>query len=226
VKIITINLLFILSISLMGFAQNEKKMNMEPLRISMQKGENKVINYKTLEVDPVNLFIQERPWNDRSVDIQLELNIKENDKTFHTYLWYNEPGKDPLTNYPKAWGRYIYSLEIDKNDAVNFVVDELKFGVPFFIELGKEAKIGNLTINFKESMDVMGARRDGDSRYDSYAEYKLKVFENKDEKEFSFTSLNINDEKEQVLTWKNYEIKVLVTEIRSLKLVVQKKENK
>jgi hypothetical protein len=187
----------------------------------LQKGKNKLINYKKLEIDPVNLFIQERPWNEASAHIELELKINDNDKVFHTYLWYNEKGVAPLINYPLAFGNYIYSLEINKNDAVTFVIDELDFGIPFFIELGKEAKIENITIKFIESRDVMGRASEGTNSY-SYAKYTLLVIENKDEKEFSFNSLNF-DEQEHVLSWKNYEMKVVHTEIRSLKLVVSKK---
>lgn len=207
-----------------GHAQTKKTMNNNTFRAPLNKGENKLIHFKTLAIIPVNLFIQDKPWNDRSASIQLELNIEEGAKKFHTFLWYFE-GKDQAINYPLAWENYVFSLEIKDQETVQLVVDTLSFGKSFFINLGKDAIIGDLKINFKEVMDVMGARMPDSppSNTDSYAEYDLVLSANKEQKTLSFNSLNFYNKTELLLEWNDYEIMVLYTEINSLKLSVNKK---
>lgn len=217
--------IFLLAISLClgltGFSQKNKDMTPKPLKTLMNKGKNNLIQYKTLEIDPTNLYVQDRPFNDRSTHIQLELNSKEGDKNFHTFLWYFEKGRDPLTNYPQVFGKYLYSLEIGVEDAVTFVVEEVNFEKQFYLNLGDEANIGKLTVKFSGSIDAMGASSDGRVHgNESYAEYELLLSENKEEKKISFTSLNANSQKPQSFKWKNYEIKVLYDDLKILKLVV------
>jgi hypothetical protein len=216
-----LSLIILSVIVLLGFTQKEKKVNHQ-YYVSLKKGVNSTINYKTLTVEPTNLFIQSRPWNDKSVHIQLEMNVKENDQTYHTFLWYNEKGsRTPPTNYPMAWGKYSYGLEVSKKDEVSFTIDELTFGSPFYIELNKKAAIGELAVNFSESIDVMGQSVNG-SQNDSYAEYQLLVSDTKEETKLKFTSLNVNNGKIQVLKWKNYDIAILETEIDALKIKISK----
>lgn len=207
-----------------GRAQTKKTMNGNTFKAPLNKGENKLIHFKTLTITPVNLFIQDKPWNDRSASIQLELNIEEGAKKFHTFLWYFE-GKDLGINYPMAWGNYVFSLEIKDQEAVQLVVDRLNFGKSFFIYFGQDAIIGDLKINFKEVVDVMDAPSlDGSpSDTESYAEYDLVLSANKEQKKLSFNSLNFYDKTELLLEWNDYEIMVLYTEINSLKLSVNKK---
>lgn len=223
-KKIKILLLLVLSIASIGYAQTKKSMNYNTFKTPLKKGENAAIHYKALTVTPVNLFIQDKPWNDRSASIQLELNIEEGDKKFHTFLWYFE-GKDQVVNYPLASGGYIFSLEIKDQAAVSLVIDTLNFGKPFFINLGQEAIIGDLRINFKEVMDVMGKSMPGEppSNTDSYAEYDLILSDKKEQKTLTFNSLNFYNKTEMLLEWNEYEIIVLYTEINSLKLMVNKK---
>jgi hypothetical protein len=223
-KKIKIFLLLLLSMGTIGYAQTKKTMNSSTFKAPLNKGENKLIHYKTVAITPVNLFIQDRPWNDRSASIQLELNIEEGAKKFHTFLWYFE-GKDQAVNYPLAWGNYVFSLEIKDQEMVQLVVDTLSFGKSFFIYFGQDAIIGDLKINFKEVVDVMDAPSlDGSSSgADSYAEYDLILSANKEQKKLSFNSLNFYNKTEMLLEWNEYEIKVLYTEINSLKLMVNKK---
>lgn len=223
-KKIKIFLLLLLSMGSIGYAQTKKTMNSSMFKASLNKGENKLIHYKTVAITPVNLFIQDKPWNDRSASIQLELNIEEGEKKFHTFLWYFE-GKDQAVNYPLAWENYVFSLEIKAQEAVQLVVETLDFGKPFFINLGKDAIIGDLKINFNEVMDVMGARMPDSppSNTDSYAKYDLILYANKEQKKLSFNSLNFYNKTEKLLEWNEYQIMVLYTEINSLKLSVNKK---
>jgi len=223
-KKIKIFLLLLVSMGSIGYAQTKKTMNNGTFKAPLSKGENKLIHYKTLSITPVNLFMQDKPWNDRSASIQLELNIEEGAKKFHTFLWYFE-GKEQAVNYPLAWGNYVFSLEIKDQEAVQLVVDTLSFGKPFFIYFGQDAIIGDLKINFKEVVDVMDAPSlDGSpSDAESYAEYDLVLSANKEQKKLSFNSLNFYNKTEMLLEWNEYEIKVLYTEINSLKLMVNKK---
>lgn len=216
------NIYFLLLVFLTceGYSQNKANMT-KPLRVSLNKGQNKVMHYQGFEIEPINLYVQDRPYNDRSVHIQLELNIKKGDKLFHTFLWFSESGNAPPPNYPQVWEKYLFSLDIGANDAVTFVVEELNFGKPFFINIGKEAEFGTLTVKFSESTDVMGASSNGDFNATSYAIYELLLSENKEEKKISFTSLDKNSQKIQ-FKWKNYEIKVLKDDLKMMKLVVFK----
>lgn len=224
IKKIKISLLLLLSMGAIGYAQTKKTMNSGTFKAPLNKGENKLIHFKTLTITPVNLFIQDKPWNDRSASIQLELNIEEGAKKFHTFLWYFE-GKDQAINYPLAWGNYVFSLEIEDQEAVQLVVDTLNFGIPFFINFGQDAIIGDLMINFKEVVDVMDAPSlDGSSsKAESYAEYDLVLSANKTQKKLSFNSLNFYNKTEMSLAWNDYEIMVLYTDLNSLKLMVNKK---
>lgn len=217
--------IFLFFMVFMGYSQTSANTNEYPFKIKLQKGANASFTHNALSINPINLFIQDKPWNDRSAHIQLELDIKEQKNAIHTFLWYFEKGRNPLTNYPLVYGKYLYSLEIDAANNVSLVIDTLSFEKPFYIEISKEAHIGNLKIRFKESMDVMGARTagDGSPQNESYAEYELVVGNNKEEKTFSFTSLNENDKTTPVLKWKNYEIKILYTDLRLLKLAVYPK---
>lgn len=223
-KKIKIFLLLLLSMGTIGYAQTKKTMNSSTFKTPLNKGENKLIHFKTLTITPVNLFIQDKPWNDRSASIQLELNIEEGVKKFHTFLWYFE-GKDQAVNYPLAWENYVFSLEIKDQEAVQLVFDTLSFGKSFFINFGQDAIIGDIKINFKEVTDVMDAPSlDGSpSDTESYAEYDLVLSANKEQKTLSFNSLNFYNKTEMLLEWNEYEIMVLYTEINSLKLMVKKK---
>ncbi|MCE9540612.1 MAG: hypothetical protein K8R85_15545 [Bacteroidetes bacterium] len=218
-------LLLLLSIGSIGNAQTKKTMNSSAFKSSLNKGENKLIHYKTLTITPVNLFIQDKPWNDRSASIQLELNIEEGTKKFHTFLWYFEKGKDQAINYPLAWGNYVFSMEIKDQETVQLVVDTLNLGTPFFINFGENAIIGDLKINFKEVTDVMDAPSlDGaPSDAESYAEYDLVLSSNKEQKTLSFNSLNFYNKTEMSLEWNEYKIIVLYTDLNSLKLMVNKR---
>ncbi|MES2139786.1 MAG: hypothetical protein V4511_08750 [Bacteroidota bacterium] len=224
IKKIKIFLLLLLSMASIGYAQTKKTMNNSTFKASLNKGENKLIHYKTIAITPVNLFIQDKPWNDRSANIQLELNIEEGAKKFHTFLWFFE-GKEQAINYPLAWENYIFSLEIKDKEVVQLIVDTLSFGKSFFIYFGQDAIIGDLKINFKEVVDVMDAPSlDGSpSDTESYAEYDLVLSANKEQKTLSFNSLNFYNKTEMLLELNEYEIKVLYTDLNSLKLSVNKK---
>ena len=209
----------------LGYSQTNITMNDNSFKIPLKKGKNEVINYKTLSIAPVNLFIQDKPWNDLSASIQLELNIEEGDRNFRTFLWYFEKGMAQPLNYPLASGNYVFSLEIKDQEEVSLVITKLRFGKPFFINLGQEIIIEDLKINFKEVMDVMGAVLPGEppSNTDSYAEYDLILSDKKEQKTLTFNSLNFYDKTEMSIEWNKYEIMVLYTEINALKLMVNKK---
>ncbi len=225
---IKISILTLLFTGLQGYAQSGSNMNQTAFKIPLHKGENKVTKYKTLEITPVNLFIQDKPWNDKSANIQLELSVKTDNKPFKTFLWYFQKDKNPPANYPQASGKYIYSLEISPQETIQLTVDTLSFEKPFFLTLGQDAKIGDLTVNFTESMDVMGARSENEapSNNDSYAEYYLALSENKEQKTLSFFSSNVNNKAEQSLKWGDYEIIVLYDDLKLLKLIVYNRKIK
>ncbi len=225
VKKIKIKAFIMLSLytGLNGYAQTGINMDRKPFKTAfLNKGANPLIQYKTLEINPVNLFVQDKPWSDRSVQIQLELKVTEKDKKFSTFLWYYSEVNNPPQNYPQAFGKYAYGLEISKQQDVQLVVDELNLENPFFINLGHDAIIGDLTVNFKESVDVMGASLDGKpSKYDSYADYQLGLSENGQQETLSFSSVDFNEGRGS-LKWKDYEIKILYYDMKLLQLVVSK----
>lgn len=225
IKKIKIVLFLFLSMGAVGYAQSKKAMNTGTFKSTLNKGENKLIYYKTLTITPVNLFIQDKPWNDLSASIQLELNIEEGAKRFHSFLWYFEKGKDQAINYPQAFGKYIFSLEIKDQQEVSLVVDTLNFGKPFFINLGQEAIIGGIKINFKDVTEISDAPKldYSPSDMEPYAEYDLVLSTNKEQKTLYFNSLNLDGNKERAFEWNEYEIKVLYTEISTMKLIINKK---
>ncbi len=155
--------------------------------------------------------------------LQTDMNIKEGTKQVHTFLWYYKNGNDPLTNYPLVFGKYSYQLNIDAKDNVKLLIDTIYYDKPFYIEFGQTANIEKLSVQFAESIDVMGDNlgNNGTNENTSYAEYQLVISDGGEQKRLSFTSLNFN-EITSTLQWKDYEIKVLYTNIRLLKLNVYK----
>lgn len=203
----------------------QKDMQKLPLIVQLEKGKNKLIQFDSLLIDPINLFMQDKPCNELSVCLQLELLAKTNNKELHTFLWSREKPTHTL-NYPKAFENYTLSLNVSKNDKIEFVLDKIQLGQFFFLDFGQTINIENLQLTFKEAMDVMDAPNpNSNAPGASYVEYQIVGKINDEQKTFSFTSFNTNEgSNELVLDWKNYKIQILATEIDYLKLIVTKNE--
>jgi hypothetical protein len=193
----------------------------QPFMIPLKAGrENQSVQYETLHITPVNLFVQTKPWNDRSPHIQLELNVMNDNRKYATFLGYNEFGNAPSTNYPKAFEDYVFSLDV-KNDCVHLVVEKLDFGKVFFLELvGQKAVIGNFSIFFESSMSDWSVDPSG-KKLENREYFNILVSDDSEQKKLSFGALYAK-ERELILTWKDYQIVVLDAGEKTLKLKVLK----
>lgn len=219
----SILILLFVCIQIHGYAQSEKYMIDNSIIIPLKIGNNPSIHFQTLDIEPSNLFIQSKPINKQSPYIQLELNIVENNKEYTTYLWYNDDTIDsPKTNYPKVFNNYIFNLKINKEE-VELVVEKLDFEKEFFIDIGQNAVIENITILFDKCIGEWSEDLDG-NQIAAFNTYYVLLSEENEQKIISFTSLNKSDSNELSIEWRNYKILVLEDSEKILKLVVFKKD--
>ncbi|WP_299781889.1 hypothetical protein [uncultured Formosa sp.] len=205
-----------------GYAQSENDMTNNTIIIPLKIGENPSSYFKTLQIEPDNLFIQSKPTTTDSPHIQLALNIIENNKKYTTYLWaYNDSLYTQKTNYPKAYNNYAFNLKID-NENVDLVVEQLDFEIPFFIDIKQTAILGNLNIVFEACMGEWSEDIEG-NQVAAFNTYAIKLLEENEQKILSFSSLDESDTNTQILEWKNYTILVLEDSEKALKLKVSKK---
>jgi hypothetical protein len=159
--------------------------------------------YETLLIDPVNLYIQTKPWGDSSPNVQLELNIIQNKKSYNTFLWYyNTP--QLKENYPKAFKDCLLSLNIKDSETetqVELIVEKLTFGKTFFLET--KAVIEDLEV----VLDcVMEERGESDKMF-----YRISLFQNNEHKNISFEYVSENNGDKLLFEWNGYKIFVLGT---------------
>lgn len=204
----------------MGYACTPNSMGRELLRIPLKEGKNPPVQFEALVLEPVNLFIQSKPWNDRSPHIQLELNISGVSKEYSTFLWYYEDNADLGTNYPKAFEKYLLSLDTDK-DEVELVISELDFGQAFFIDIHQKIVIGDLVLKFEESMGEWWVNPDG-TYAGASTTYTLLLSNYFERNILHFTSSTENESNEQSLKWRNYTIELLGDWEDRIKLKVSK----
>ena len=181
--------------------------------------ENPPVQFETLLIEPINLFVQSKPWNDSLPHIQLELSVAENNKKYSTFLCYYGTDDEPRINYPKAFENYIFSLEIN-TDSINLIVEKLDFGKDFFIDFGQKAVIENITVSFEKTVreliaDIITGCKTGD-----FINYYILLSDENEQKKFSFESLYRYGENKLTLEWKEYQIFVLYDSEKFLKLKV------
>ncbi len=225
-KIFEINIfiLLIVLIQFPGYAQSEKNMTNNSIRIPLKTGKNPSTQFEALVIEPVNLFMQSKPIKKDSPSIQLELNVVKNKSKYSTFLWYYDASSDgQKPNYPKAYQNYSFDLKINEED-VALVVETLDFGKTMFIDFGQTAVIGNLSILFKDSIGEWSVDIDG-NQTDAFNTYTMTLSEENEQKTMSFMSLNKYDEKELSIEWKDYKILIMEDSEKALKLMVFKSDS-
>ncbi len=226
-KIFEINILIVLLVLIQfpGYAQSEKNMTNNSIRIPLKTGKNPSTQFEALVIEPVNLFMQSKPIKKDSPSIQLELNVVKNKSKYSTFLWYYDASSDgQKPNYPKAYQNYSFDLKINEEE-VALVVETLDFGKTMFIDFGQTAVIGNLSILFKDSIGEWSVDIDG-NHTDAFNTYTISLSEENEQKTMSFMSLNKNDGKELSIEWKDYKILILEDSEKALKLMVFKNDSK
>lgn len=224
-KIIKINIwiLLLVLIHIKGYAQSEKDTINNAIIVPLKVGKNPNIHLGALEIEPTNLFIQSKPLTKNTPHIQLALNILENDKRHTTYLWHKDDATDtPKTNYPKAFNHYLFNLKIHKEE-VALVIEKLDFESAFFIDIGQTAIIENMSILFDQCIGEWSEDING-NQIAAFNTYSILLSKEKEQKTFSFTSLNDPTKSELSIAWKNYKILVLKDSEKALKLMVFKKD--
>jgi len=216
-KKVIIILAAVAHISCSGQINITNQLYMIPLKV----GENAPIQFETLVIEPVNLFVQSKPWNDRSPHIQLELNVKRNSGEYATFLWYYETDSDPKTNYPKAFENYIFGLEIN-NDSVRLAVEKLDFGKDFFLELNQKAIIGNISISFKEYYIKWYVHPFGEPN-GHCAIYVIEVSGGNEQEEIIFRFYSDDRLNELQSEWKGYQFSLVEAGEKIFKLKVLEK---
>ena len=184
---------------------------MIPLKVGR---ENPPAQFETLLIEPVNLYVKTKPWDDPSVPIQLELNVMQNDTKYAIFLGYHYDTKYNH-NYPKAFENYLIGLKIN-NESVALTVEKLDFGNEFLLELNQKAVIGNFSVFFESSTSEWYV--DHDNNYSGSGEnlYVL-LSDGNEQKELriraiyergSGRKLMIEDEDDLQTVWKGYRISV------------------
>jgi len=204
----------------------------------LKAGINDPVQFETLLIEPVNLFVQPKPWNDSSPHIQLELNVTENNKKYSTFLMFYETNGEPKINYPKVFENYTFGLEIN-NDNVGLAVEKLDFGKDFYIELNQKAVIGKISISFEDSSSELVEDENG-GYLESREHFKILASDDNEQTELRFGALHakgyekkllldsqlggIEDSQDELLLeWKGYQIFVSDADAKTLKLKVMKK---
>ena len=222
---IYISLVLLVSMQLPGYAQSDKNMANNSIRIPLKIGKNSSTQFETLIIKPTNLFVQSKPINKDSPHIQLELNVVENNTLYTTFLWhYHTSSNGQKTNYPKAYKNYSFNLKIN-NDEVELIVEKLKFGKNIFIDLGQTAVIETLAIMFENYIGEWSEDIDG-NQIDAFNTYTILLSEGNEQKSLSFISLNKQVKKELLIEWNHYKILILGDSEKALKLKVFKNDSK
>ena len=201
---------------------------MIPLKVGR---ENPPVQFETLLIEPVNLYVKTKPWDDPSVPIQLELNVMQNDTKYAIFLGYHYDTKYNY-NYLKAFENYLFGLKIN-NESVALTVEKLDFGKEFLLELNQKAVIGNFSVFFESSTSEWYV--DHDNNYSGSGEnLYILLSDGNEQKELriraiyesgSGRKLMIEGEDDLQITWKNYQISVLAADEKILKLKVLKITN-
>ncbi|MHA7943720.1 hypothetical protein ACJOV8_011665 [Formosa sp. 3Alg 14/1] len=202
-----------------GFAQSAQKTIDGSINIPLKIGKNPSVYFETLEIEPVNLFMELDANNKNIPPIQLELKIMENDTEYTTFLWYdNDSTNSPKTNFPKAFNRYAFRLRTNTENVV-LAIEKLDFGAPFFIDLGQTAIVENFTILFETCTGEWSEDLNG-NQVDVFNSYSVSLSNENEQHSFSFTSLDTSANDKLVIPWKNYKLLVLADSEEALKVLV------
>ena len=190
-----------------GQAKLNTQNNMtNPIHVPLKAGRNAnpAVRYETLRIEPVNLFIQSKPWHDRSSNVQAELNIALNAAVHNTFLSYSETPSHKV-NYPKAFRHYLLGLNVNDSGAgteVELTVEKLTFGKVFYLET--EAVIEDLTVEITGGGEQRSAMPGvGDKWF-----YRVTLSQNNEHETFIFDGFYESEGKEQTFEWNGYKMVV------------------
>lgn len=199
------------------------------IRIPLKEGVN---NNPAIEIDSMiieleNLYINPDPSDGHSPSLILKVNIidrLENNRVLFQY--YERNDSQYQNSFPKAIGKYLFDLEIHDND-IYFLIDTLKFGDEFFIDLkeGRSIIIEDLTVTGGTSWNA--DLIEPDHSYGGHEiVYTFKVSDGLSDEILGFTYLDRKGEIEieRRHEWKNYRIEILNDFYEPLKMKVLKKE--
>lgn len=196
-------------------------------RILLKQGynNNPAVRFDNMTIEPVNLYIQPKPWNDRSPHLQLEIRITTPDTVHQSFLIYYEK-EDILqqNNLPQAIGKYLFSLETEEG-RVYLRTDTLKFGDAFIIDTRN--KISAIIDRFKITYDSgwSGNSIQPDGSFGGCIvchSFRLSEFEDEKIVIFSYESTAEKGEQATVSKWKEYKIDILDNFSEPLKVRVTK----
>lgn len=188
----------------------------ETMRIALKKGydSNPTVQVDSLTIELVNLFIRSEPWDGRNLSMQLEMNIinSATEEEYTTFLGYYEKTGDELRNtFPKAFGKYLFDLDI-RDDGVDLLIDTLKLGDEFFIELksGGGVVVGDLSVIYESGWS--DETINPDFSYGGYSiHHSFKISDGKNSKilDFSYSNENNAIENNGMQKWRGYKIEIL-----------------
>lgn len=196
------------------------------MKIPLVEGyDNPSFQIENTTVEPVRLYIQDKPYSDSSVTVFLEMKIAENDQQHSTYLNYWEINTSGLKeNYPKAFGKHLFSLEVNETKdkaEVSLIVEENDFGKPFFLELNQKTMIDSLFISFDMSVIGRGSRNADEAFHDIGMGW-IKLSANGEEETITFDSDELFDKKRLSFDWKEYRMWILAYPETSVQLKVER----
>lgn len=215
-------LLFFLLIFSAGCTQTQNTM-----KIPLTEGnENSSVKIENTTVEIVRLYIQDKPYSDHSFVLSAELNISENDRQYTTSLGYwKSESHIFIEDYPKAFGRYLYGLEINDTETkpqVFLTIERNDFGKPFFLELNQETTIDSLTVHFSSVINEWSEYAPDEPAFCD-TEISFKLSENNQQQTLSFMATKLHEKGNRPFYWKNYQIYVLNYSETSLQLNIEKK---
>ncbi len=161
------------------YAQGKKVKMDQSFIVPLEIGKNPAFQYKSLKIDPVNLFV-----DSDSTHIQLELKLTENNNLFSTFLRCYKEDDSIKINYPKAFKSYIFNLDINK-EKIGLIIEKLDFGTPFFVDLKQKISIGDMILQFNKVFEEWSEDPDG-NQIDSFNSYEALLFYKDEEKKYTF----------------------------------------
>jgi hypothetical protein len=184
------------------------------MRLPLKEGyvHNPTIQIDGLMIEPVNLYIQSRPWTTQSAHVQLEMKIQDRTDSYQTFLCYYEENNDQFkSNFPKGIGSHLFSLDVCE-DGIDLLIDTLQLGDTFTFDSKskKGVAIGGLTITYDSGYSGNNVNPDG-----SYAGctvcHLLKLSDGSDEDIVTFMYDTDDGDEEIVDTkvWKGFKIELI-----------------
>lgn len=184
------------------------------MKIPLAEGyENPPIQIDNTTVEVACFDIQENPYSDSFGTLfTVELNISENERQYSTSLHYFLGTDGHNENYPTAFGKHLFGLEINDTETkpqAALTIEQNDFGQPFFIDLKQEAVIGSLTVRFDNAINEW-SQYDPDEPAFCDTEVWFTLSENNEQMTFSFMAAHDLQAKGSLLfDWEDYQICVL-----------------